>query len=393
MEFVDVVFGYICHGGAKMNENVDLFDNIQEYKVVKMILQGIVDVYGLIGNRDKYKIDCVMTKQFDRLYSIYDDFEMLSVEGARDGIFVAEIQKHKCVNERKIVLDPVDGTLTCANGGSRSISAIAVADQVKNNYFKIPDSISCFSFGSNINPLYDAVFDNTNFENDYVKRIIKSSGKLSTLNRKESKELWNEYLNNEKDITIGEKTFFMPNELSNILFKAGDASITLFFETDSYIGRSGGTEALIESRLWKYWSGILVSGKKIKTFKDGACSYLRLRVKYSKGDYDEGAKIMFEQCELDELYAMGWTNEKIMRPLKVDDFSPNYNFIAIASITGTIDSKFKEHSRNNLKPICMDSDNNIMTVGFWMKNKNFTGFIDFHFYLCTGDFTWKKKNI
>lgn len=377
-----------------MNKEKKIF-NKEEYKVIKLILRGIFNIYSLIGTGKKYEIDSIMTQKFDELSLIYDDYDVLSIEGKRDGVIVAEIQntKNQDSSKRKIVLDPIDGTLPCSKGGSRSISAIAIANHVTNNILKVPDNISCFSFGSNINPFYGEVLNSTGFESEFMKKMFQDSGMISTLHRKESEKFWEEYFENEDKLIVGENTCYFPNELSHKLFKAGDTSIPLFLETDSYIGRSGGTEALIEARLWKFWSGLLVSGEKIKNFHGGPNLYLRERVKYSKNFFEQGAKLLFEKWELEQLYKLGWSNEKIMKPLNGANFSPDYDFIAIASITGTFDQKFKIHSNRNLRPILFDKIKHQMTVNFWVKNKNYVGFLNCIYNIKTGDVTWKKMSI
>lgn len=374
-----------------MNDLSDVFIDEREYKVIKIILQGIKDVYKLIGNNDKYEIDRMMTIKFDDLEMIYDGYEVLSIEGERDGVLVAEIQKNNSMSNRKIVLDPIDGTLTCSKDGSRAISVIAIANDVNKNLLKVPDGICCLSFGSNINPIYDSLFSLNDLSVQKIKEIIKSSGMLSTLNRRETESLVNIFIG-EENKEIGETTCYMPCELSKTLFKAGDTSVPLFLETDSYIGRSGGTEALIESRLWKYWSGLLVSGKKMKNHPQGVIGYLKDRIKYSKEYCDFGIDILFEDNEITELKKLGWTNEKILKPLSASEFSPEYDFIAIASLTGTKDSILSKHSKMNLEPISLDDENNKMSVNFWIKSNNYTGMVDVIYNIETSNILCIKKN-
>ena len=70
------------------------------------------------------------------------------------------------------------------------------------------------------------------------------------------------------------------------------------------------------------------------------------------------------------MYNNDWKNDEIIDYLVKDNFSPKFDLIMIFSITGTKDKKFSHHSKNNMKPLIYNENNNEYKVELWTIENN-----------------------
>lgn len=359
------------------NYIIDIFSNV------------VVKIYPLLGQGEQVakKIDMIATEEYGKIIEWIEKkkhgkVEILSVEGERDGISNTKIQNYNNDNNSDFIvsLDPIEGTLTGSLNGSRCMSVIAIyKNKDRRKYKKLPDSLSCFSAASK----YDKNFlNNLCCEEDrkiglklYKNRF--STGNISTLRRKETQELWNNILEINSDeftgkykIELGEDTFYMQNMLHENIFLCGDSSIFLPFESDYFFGRTGVAEARIESQLWNYWRGLLVSSKKMSKYPSGRLNYLIDRLEFVKNREKYQVSDFFEPDELQFMKNNNWELDEIVNYIEKDMFSPQYDVIMIFSITGTKDRKFLHHSKENMKPLVYNSSNNEYTTELWIKEND-----------------------
>lgn len=301
-----------------------------ENELISIVLDVSKAVYPYLGSGNVEIMDLIATEKYSKFFDDWTNgnINVLAIEGERDGIINTRIKKrqklYSYVKPQKLLaIDPIDGTTTAALGGSRAVTIIALSSNPKNNYgYKIlPDSLSCFYAASNVS---ESFLENvTNLKKG---GIVEAN--VSTLRRAESHELWSYLLDNTQlPGEEGEKTCYMPNMIYRNVFFAGDTSVTLFLESQHFLGRTGATEARIESRLWKYWSGFLVSGNKIKKYRGGALKYYHDRIHAVKHGSYHMVKQFFEENELLKLYNLGWTNEEIMQIQQREKFSPPYDIM------------------------------------------------------------------
>ena len=358
------------------NDIIDIFKDI------------VVKIYPLIGKgRDKEKeIDEIATREFGKiieiLHSRNKEIQVLSVEGERDGIRNTKLQF--CNNKQKtgyiVCLDPIEGTLTGSLNGSRCISVISIAKNCNKGIYKLlPDSLSCFSSASNVDEkfLYNLSCDENKKIGKKDYKDIFINGNISTLRRKETEQLWCNILEMEEKefekkykMELGENTFFMQNSLYKNVFWCGDSSMFLPFESDHFFGRTGIAEARIESRLWKYWKGLIVSSNKMKEYPTGRINYLIDRLDFINNKTKYRIEDFFTDEELECMYNNDWKNDEIIDYLVKDNFSPKFDLIMIFSITGTKDKKFSHHSKNNMKPLIYNKNNNEYKVELWTIENN-----------------------
>lgn len=350
---------------SKKNEEI-------ENKLIDIVLDVAKTVYPFIGLGNAEEMDIIATEKYSSLLDIWPskNINTIAIEGERDGVVNTRIQltqENYSVSSSQILLalDPIDGTRTAAAGGSRAVTIIAVSLNPQNNYgYKVlPDTLSCFYAASNESEQFL-----TNIRNLKRSSIVESN--VSTLRRSESYELWSYLLDAPHFHGIeGERTCYMPNMIYENVFFAGDTSVTLFLESQHFLGRTGVTEARIESRLWKYWLGFLVSGNKIKKYSGGALNYFLDIIQAIKSGSYQLVNQFFEESELQELYNLGWTDEEILQLQTPDKFSPPYDIIIIGSLTGTYDSVFTTHSARNLTAMSYESGNDSYNVPMYIRNR------------------------
>ena len=166
-------------------------DTLQQ-KIMLIVCESIHEIWNLIGSENNEKIDILATKKYDKLYELFPRIEPLAIEGERDGIFCSQLQISQNINncDVKVVIDPIDGTKGCASGGSRGISAIALAFGNKKEYKKVPDGLSCFCVASNVNEDILDILEDIGVNRPGVQERVKKAKNISTLHRQETKELW-----------------------------------------------------------------------------------------------------------------------------------------------------------------------------------------------------------
>ena len=313
-----------------------------------------MQVYPLIGASDKKAIDETATMCFDELLNWGAEngvtVHAISIEGERDGILVSPLQTMQPWQKAALAaaIDPIDGTTPCAAGGSRCVSAAAVSLSPQVRYLAIPDELSCFCFASNTDPAFaaDARFA--------LPPDCSTQNRIATLHRAESKELWEFLLSKPLEPKqLGEKSFYLPNMITDEIFFAGDTSIPLFYECDHFLGRVGISEARMESRLWRFWRGIIVSAKRLK---EQPVAYLQQRMKAAYNPSSYRVNDFFTAEEVSRLKLYGWDDVDILRLHTPQTFAPVYDLILIGSITGTKDAVLDEHSQKNFHAIRRDPD-------------------------------------
>lgn len=361
--------------------------------VIKIVCEVVFECYQLCGKTSGKEIDYIATRKFDKLLGLFPEICVLGIEGERDGIFFSELQKSVVCgqNATQIAIDPVDGTKTCAMGGSRALSALAIKDSQCRKYKKVIDQLSCFYVACNTDKTFlDILYDIGNVQQD-IRNRIKALSCISTLRRKESEDLW-KYLRGEPcgQVQLGENTYYMQSRIVDNLFQAGDTSIPLFLESDYFIGRTGSSEAIIEARLWKYWKGLFVSGKKIKEYSGGIVEYLQCRINAALEPEKFNIYELFEVDEVERMRELGWEDAEILGILSPEDFAPDYDVIIIGSITGTKDRMLTQHSMYNLPPARWNETNNKFIIPIWMKTNFYLGMVEYYYDAVTGEIEWKK---
>lgn len=347
-----------------MKENYLFFED----ELINIVKEVVSSVYPLVGKLDCQLIDTIATQKYNRLYDVFgiDNINFLAIEGERDGVIDDKIYKSKtCFFNKKnrviCSIDPIDGTKTAAYGGSRAVTVLAVALNDNIQYKAIPDRLSCFCVASNKS------LDFLKFITD-LQSVDLHDKNISTVRRAESDILWSCLLGSNYINGIeGENTFYMPNKYVGNLFLAGDTSITLFLESDYFIGRVGAAEARIESRLWKHWSGFLVSGNKMKKYRGGMLRYLEDRIDSLKNSDKYNLQQFFEEDEIQQLKQNDWSKNEVLQLLS-DSFSPNYDYIVIGSITGTYDKKLPIHSKKNLIATSFDYNKGTYNIPMYIKD-------------------------
>lgn len=363
---------------------------ISKEEIIDFVCRIVIEAKKYIGIGEEYArvADCEVTKLFDKLTNIIQIQEVLSIEGERDGISGGLLQNVYIKNRNRkegysVSVDPIDGTTACVRGGSRSNCALSVWKKTRQKYKKVPDSLSCFCAASNV----DANFlKNICIENQHIGIFEKNKNYkpyiIATLHRSESEEVWKNILKiNILQGIQGEKNFYLPNMLYENIFFAGDSSLTLPIESDCFLGRVGVAEARIEGALWKYWRGVLVSGRRMKKYSEGQMKYLIRRIglaQSGKGNIDE----FFEEDELRQLEMWGWKKEEIGGFLEKEIFIPEIKILIIATITGTKDRVLNTHSKYNLSGIeevgknrykveyiLVTEDNPKLVIGEWEGNR------------------------
>ncbi len=352
--------------------------------VIDVIDESIVKIYPFLGLGKPIALlmDELVTKEYDRLLqqalcSGYN-VQVLSAEGERDGILCSEIQTFEDNADRPsliIAVDPIDGTLTGSRGGSRCLSVVGMSKNKKEkSYKKLPDRLSCFYAGSQDDGkfLEHLCTDGDkiglkNFEKDFLELNI------STLHRAETKELFASLLGLSIDefetryrFSIGERTFYRPNMAFRKIFYAGDTSISLPLETRNFIGRTGIAEARLEAGMWKYWKGLIVSGSKMKRYEGGQIKYLVDRIKCAHSGKETDILNLFEEAEIAEMLNYGWNLGDIAGFLEKDEFTPDFDFTCIASITGTQDRNLKYEPQASLKPCTFIPEENSIFYEMWI---------------------------
>lgn len=335
-------------------------------------------VYPLIGRGQEVKseIDYIATECWSNAIKKLSmvtgyDVQAISVEGERDGIKTGRLQKDFEISNRAlpIALDPIDGTTAGATGSSRCITAIGLSLTPNAAYKIIPDNISCFYMASNSDCDFVEEFNLT------LPKSVSSDDKLATIHRKDTSILFEQALGGKKLYTLaiqdgyqGESGYYLPSYMMKDVFIAGDTSIPLFFECEHFMGRTGASEARLESRLWKYWKGFLVSSSIMK--KD-PINYINNRLNLIKSPPKKwDASSFFEDHELEKLYKYGWTDEEILAHYSADSFSPDFDLILIGSLTGTKDSRLPEHSMFNLEKIKFNQRKKTMEMEILVIKKN-----------------------
>lgn len=338
-----------------------------------------------LGAAVKEIIDLIATNQFGELINDFpnsiSDISILSVEGRRDGISGTEIQNEKYEKENSkifLALDPIDGTLSCSRGGTRGVSVIGLAENNENKKYKIiPDEFSCLSIGSNIEKdflehlnIYNMRIGKDCFKNDFENK------KISFINREDTFELLFEMLRMDYknfietyNIEIGDNSGYTRNLCIQDNIFVGDSTITLPLESDYFIGRVGISEARLESFLWKYWKGLLVSSKRMKKYPGGTKKYIIDRI-CSINNLDININDFFENEEIELLHKYGWTDYEIRNFLNTDNFTPDYKFILISSLVGTLDGQLSFKPHNWLAPLKYDIKSNSIILEYWIiENK------------------------
>ncbi len=327
-------------------------------------------------------MDQFATKEYDRLLqaalNIGYSIQVLSVEGERDGVFCSEMQTFEESSKKPnliIVVDPIDGTLTGSRGGARCLSVIGISENKKGKSFKkLPDCLSCFSVGSQENNKFLehlCVNGNkiglNNFEKDFMTLNI------STLHRAETKELFSNLLGLSVEefekkyrFSIGERTLYRPNLAYKMIIFVGDTSVSLPLETKNFIGRTGIAEARLESSMWKYWRGLIVSGSKMKRYEGGPIKYLIDRMNCANNQKDIDITSLFEESEMKAMLNYGWKLGEIASFLEKDEFTPEFKLICIASISGTRDRYLKSMQLGNLKPCMFIPEKNSILYETWI---------------------------
>lgn len=369
--------------------------NSKFIKISRVVCEAVYEVWQLIGKKQSDELDLIATRKYDDLLTIFPKINVIGIEGERDGIYVSELQKIKNSNdcEVQLAIDPIDGTKTCGLGGSRAVSVLAVDSRVTKVYKKIPDTLSFFSVASNIDREFTNVIYEFAQDKQFVRQKIRSVNNISSLRRDESEQLW-DYISGElQTYHVGETTCYLPNRLGNNIFEAGDSSVTLFLESEHFIGRSGASEAILEARLWKYWKGLLVSGRRLKRDPEGAISHLCRRINAAVNQECIELCDFFEEAEIEELEKNGWKKSEILGLLDPNQVAPDFNLIIIASISGTIDCVLKTHSRFNLSRPRFDKETNRFIVPAWIKYDEFIGFGEFYYDPIDRSVAWKKKTM
>ena len=325
------------------------------------------DVFPLLGSGEEKapEMDRLASRRFDALAEVAlrngYPLSVVAFEGERDGINASVLQDmdNSPIPEGRLVVavDPIDGTLAGARGASRCLSVLA-AGTTNRVIKRVPDGLSCFYVASRDDPYFLTHLHSDGFRIGRWREIGASrGGVIGTLRRNESDELWRNILGSDCFLgksEIGDRDYYLPNLLTDKIFFAGDGSLSLFYETDAFIGRTGAAEAVIESRLWSHWRGLLVSGNMIKRYSGGQIRYYHDRIAAA---HDGGiASRFFLTSEIDELYRNGWTEIEILSPLAPNDFSPPFRHFVLGSLTGTRDSVLSRHSKNNLNRLELKAD-------------------------------------
>lgn len=337
-----------------MNVNRDLVKEI-EYNFEKIINE----LYPKLGKGEENKgiIDEIATKLYiDLFYKINKNImpiEILGIEGKRDGVNIPHIHIPDFRTPYKLMIDPIEGTLTGAKGGSRCLSVIGLYYGNKD-IKKLPDDIDIFAVGSNISSDLGKIFFNTaDISEKWIQEVKEKGYTIASLNRSETEELLKNFfkVSYKEDDFIGEDTMYFPNRRVENFFLVGDTTIFCPFETEYYWGRTGSVEGRIESSLWKYWQGVLISSKKMKNYVKGQSSYIQDRIKWANSQSQFCIEDFFEEEQIIQLKEIGWNEEEIKHLLYKQDFHPRLLYLWICSLTGTKDRKFEIHSKINLEPI------------------------------------------
>lgn len=330
---------------------------MNEYKVIeneifKCFDKIVREIMPMIGKGEKYRleIDEIATNIFIDTFNKLDDVgiaaNILGIEGSRDGVKIPNIKEK--IAKYVFVVDPIEGTLTGANGGPRCVSVIGL---YQNNKMikKLPDNIDIFSIGSNISKkLNEFILMKGNINNF---NLIKNGEEIITmLHRRETEELLNGFFKMKfsKTDVVGENTMLFENRKIDNIVLVGDSTILCPLESDYYIGRSGSVEGRIESDLWKYWDGLLVSSRKIKEYKGGMYKYFKDRIEWANGSKKFYIENFFQDKDIKQLTSLGWTYNDIRACIKREVFSPKRISVWICSITGIQDNKLPLYSRINL---------------------------------------------
>lgn len=331
-------------------------------KIIKQEIEStfnnlIPSIYPYIGKGEmnKEKIDEIATNLYIELYYKLEQasisVDMLGIEGKRDGVYVPELRTKD--SDLKLIIDPIEGTLTGARGGSRCLSVVGL--YYDNNKLKaLPDDIDFFYIGSHISPdLGDDFFSNMSVSSNWRKNCKKNNFSISSLHRSETLEILNTFFQVPYKLPKfwGEETTYYPMGIIDNFLLVGDSTIFCPFETDYYFGRSGSIEGRIESGLWKYWKAILVSSEKMKKYSKGKIQYIKDRIMWAKGDPRFNINDFFTKIQISNLKKMNWNENEIKKILNKEDIISQLVTLWICSITGTKDNNLNIHSKFNLKPI------------------------------------------
>lgn len=366
-------------------------------RVMELVCHMVCSVYPYIGKGNSYIIDQIATKQFDLLSEILnsDNIKVLSLEGERDGVKASKFQEMKYKNgnaEYLISLDPVDGTGACASGVSRGITALGIFEQRGGKRYKtVPDCLSCFCIASNQRDILKDTLSDIKNKTGELKNSIHDVAIISSLHRDESELFWREMGFELCCAKEGETNLFLPNLLIDNLFLAGDTSISLFLESDYFIGRIGASESILESQLWEKWKGVLVSSKTMKEYPGSMFAYIKDRLDAAISEDKRKIGMFFSDEEIMQLYNMGWSDSEIINFNMKENYAPDFDLILIGSITGTMDDQLSFCPKDFLKPAFFDGKN--LYIQFWIKSCDYIGKID-----CTYDYNkreiiWIKKNL
>lgn len=342
--------------------------------IMSNIVKDIVPLYGK-GEGAEKQLDRLATDRFDALVPFFEEkkikYCVLAAEGERDGVPPSLLQKHSDNTAKYYIsLDPLEGTTSAARGGSRCL--LAFAGGFSNELYKpLPDQLSCFTLASNEVPIETRDVESLKSVKSFFLRN-KSFMQFSSLRRRETEGLLEKLGLSNPTIVNGESSFYMPSALANEVYLAGDCSLPLFLETDGYIGRSGIAEARIESRLWKFWAGVIVSGKIMKNYPSGMMGYLGDRLKAASNGEASKARYFFTPQEMTDMHCCGWSDEEIISVLTPKSFSPDYTTIIIGSLSGTEDRVLKRHSKRNMLPIKISGNRKKYAIQFYCKN----GYVD-----------------
>lgn len=306
--------------------------------LARACLEGLPFVGKGVGVCDE--LDAVVTAsiqhELERLSeSAKVAFSIGKSEGERDGVTPAILKDvHGSDPHLWVYVDPVDGTTTGANGGTRCYSAMAVDASPPSELLKcLPDSTSIFFVGSNL----DAFPADITRGSDGLRELMHAvpDVKVGMLHREDNRLLFEHLKGRPVVWRHGTQTGYLPSVETDDGLLVGDSTVTLPYEVPVGFGRVGMVEAVIESTLWTSWNALVVSKQRILEHDETSAGYLDDYLATLSSGCFEMAQF-FTEDEAQQLRSQG-VDEEMLTALNPASLGRTYeSVVVVASITGNL---------------------------------------------------------
>ncbi len=262
-------------------------------------------------------------------------------EGARDGVESVRVAgaRENADGELFIYCDPIDGTSSAAVGGPRSVAALALGFERRADWQgRLPDATAVFSIGSHDVDVAAMLLSGSSLRDILAALARVPDSVTGTLHRVDNLE-W----------MLGESALAPParhgSERHGRVSVEGDGwvavadtTILLPLECSAEFGRMGLVEAQVQSGLYRYWGGFIVSRDLIGDGAGGRLADLDGYLRHLADDPEQAYARYFSPREHRLLADRGIAAEDVATVLSSGDFGVGRSgIVALASLRSNAD--------------------------------------------------------